>query len=726
MHRTIALLGVVWTLVALTPAVAAPGSSTRMIYPPARAGEVAETFHGVSVRDPYRWLEALDSAETRAWVDAQNRLANTQLALSAEHSAIRKRIAALADAWPSVDVPVVAGERRFFLGLDVSGVRPVLFVQDEEDGESRLLLDPASLGEGATLTAFEPAPNGKRITVTIGKGGSDWGEIRVLDVDTGKALPGALRGIRFSGKVQWARDARGFLYRRHAEPKGQRLDAAARDAAVYRHRVGTAQSADVLVYAIPEADALEKSLDLQLSDDRRRLFLNVERGPWLDYLGGSHRQVSVLDVDESGLPAKGATPALLTSQPAAYRVVATIGTRIYVMTDLGAPRRRVVTFDLRFPEPENWKTVVPETEGVLESVHHLGGRLVGVYLENVHAAMRVFDMQGRFVHSIALPDLGTVQTVRGDPRAGEFRFMFGSFLSPPVILRHDLATRSTDVESRGKVAVDASRFETEQRWFASKDGTRIPMFVVHRRGIRLDGSHPTLLYGYGASGDSSLPGFSEDIFAWLEMGGIYAVANVRGGGEFGKAWYEAAILDRKQTSFDDFIAAAEHMIAQRFTSPAKLAIRGASNGGLLVTAAMTQRPELFAAVLADVPVTDALRRSRSATGAVQTAQWGSTADPKQIRAMLAYSPLHNVAPKRCYPATLITTSRNDDRLPAWHAYKFAAALQSVQDCNRPIVLHVRESGAHGGATDLDEMFDGMASAIAFAARHLGLKLPMEQ
>jgi prolyl oligopeptidase len=702
---------------------AAPEQEHRgpMPYPEARIGRDADVFHGVTVRDPYRWLEALESAETAAWVEAQNRFAATHLAAAgAGTTALRARLAELGDAWPDFEVPVVVGERHFLLGLDpATRSHSALFTRQGAGGEPRLLLDPVQRDARATLTAFVPSPDGERVAVTIGQGGTDWGEIHVLDVASTTWHEQPLRGIRFSGSVHWTADGAGFLYRRFAMPEGQALDAPARDAAIYRHRLGSPQSADLLVHAIAAADAADKSLDIALSEDRRRLFLSLERGPWLHFLGGSARQVSTVEISADGVPAGTAGWVPLTIHPAAYRVVATDGNRLYLMTDLDAPRRRLVSFDLTSATSEPWQTVIPEAAGVLQSVHHFGGRFVAMYLEDVHSVLRVFDRGGRPLGAIALPDIGTVQALKGHPGDPSFRFLFTSFLTPPILLRHDLDTGATVVEGRGRVAVDTSAFVTEQVWFPSKDGTRVPMFVMFRRGLVRDGSHPTILFGYGASGDSMLPGFSEDAFAWLEMGGVYAVANVRGGGELGKSWYEAAIRERKQTSFDDFIAAAEHLVTAGFTSPARLAIRGASNGGLLVTAAMTQRPDLFAVALADVPVTDALRRDRSGTGRVQTDQWGTTDDPVQFRAMFAYSPLHNVATKGCYPATLVTTARNDDRLPPWHAFKFVAALQAAQTCDNPILLRVRGSGGHSGSDDLDAMFDEMAIALMFAGSELG-------
>ena len=701
----------------MPPAAAATGS---LAYPIARPGTVVDTFHGVRVADPYRWLESLDSTDTLQWVEAQNRFSAGLLDEGNKDAKLRARLVELGDTWPDDGVPLVAGGREFFLGLDATRSHPALFAKEAAGSTPRLLLDPVSIDDKTTITTFAPSPDGRWIAITLSDNGSDWGRIRVIDVDSGKLLPEMLAGVWFSGSVKWAADGLGFLYRRHDQKKLRAKDAHVADASIHRHRVGTAQSVDVLVYDLPAADAVDKNLDIAISSDLRRLFLSIERGPFLDFLGGSKRQVSTLPLAVDGTLANADPPRQLTVQASAYRVIATEGERVFVMTDLGAPRRRLVSIDMAANGAPAWQTVIPETDAVLESVQYLGGKFFAMYQQDVHSVMRVHDRQGKRLADIELPDLGTASNVEGSAGSNVFRFMFTSFLYPTVILRHDMGTGITTVEGRGKTTVDVAAYQTEQRWFTSKDGTRVPMFIVHRRGITLDGSHPTILYGYGASGTSTLPGFSEDVFAWLEMGGIYAVANIRGGGEFGKAWYEAAILERKQNSFDDFIAASEYLVDEGFTSPRKLAIRGRSAGGLLVTTVLTQRPDLFALVLADVPATDAVRRSRSGTGAIQRGQWGSTDDPVQFKAMFAYSPLHNLRRGTCYPATLVTTSRDDDRSPPWHSYKFVAALQAAQGCDQPILLHVRDKGAHGGAADLDQMFDGMTMMLGFTARQLGL------
>jgi prolyl oligopeptidase len=412
-------------------------------------------------------------------------------------------------------------------------------------------------------------------------------------------------------------------------------------------------------------------------------------------------------------------PRKLTDADAAYRVVHVAGRYAWVYTDRDAPRRRVVTIDLEHPDPERWRTVVPESDTVLTRVSWFGDRLVTHGFENVHSVVRVFEADGRAVGRIPLPGTGVVQVIAGSAASSRVSLLYSGLLQPPVVLVHDLARGTTATAAAARDAPDLGRFEVRQEWFRSRDGTRVPMFVVARRGLVRDGSHPTILHGYGASGNSVLPYFSEDIVAWLQMGGVYAIANLRGGGEFGKAWYEAAIRERKQTTFDDFIAASEHLVAGKWTSPRRLGILGASNGGLLVAAPMLQRPELYGAVLADVPVTDALRRHLSGNGPQQVDQWGTPDDPAVFAALRAYSPVHNVVEATCYPATLVSTSRDDDRMPPWHAYKFTAALQAAQGCDAPILLHVRGSGGHGGG-DVGGWLDLVTRQLVFAAESLGL------
>jgi prolyl oligopeptidase len=684
-------------------------------YPDARPGTVVDRFHGIAVADPYRWMEDLHHPELHAWIEAQNQLSEPRLTGDALHDEARARLSALADLYPTQEPGREAGGRTFF--RQVVGGNFNLFVRSADDSQARLLLDDLALGQGAVLKAYAPSPDGRHVAYVVGPGGTDWGEIRIRDVVGDRDLPEVLSHVRFEGPLDWTADGAGLLYRRFAPPRDDRREAPAEDPAVYLHRVATPVSEDLRLFALPQ-ERRDWSLAFGLHGDRQKLFIYVERGPWNDgNLGGSRAQVQLLDLDRSGRPVDDAAPRILTEADAAYRVIHAEAGRAWVFTNHGAPRRRVVLMDLAQAAPEHWHTIVPETASVLSHAVWFGGRLVTHGFENVHSVVRVFDALGNRIREIPLPGTGVVQALYGSASSPRVSLLYSGLLQPPVVVGHDLERGTTDVEASAPDAPDLSAFEVRQEWFTSKDGTRVPMFVASRRDAARDGSHPTIIHGYGASGTSVLPSFLEDVVAWLQMGGVYAIANLRGGGEFGSAWYEAAIRERKQTTFDDLIAASEHLIDQGWTSPRRLAISGGSNGGLLVTATMLQRPDLFAAVLADVPVTDALRRHLSGNGLQQIDQWGTPDDPAMFPALRAYSPLHNVVPGTCYPATLISTSRDDDRMPPWHAYKFTAALQAAQDCPAPVLLHVRSSGGHGGG-DLNLWIDATARQFVFLARHL--------
>lgn len=686
-------------------------------YPPARRTDTADTFHGVRVLDPYRWMEDLRSPDLEQWIDAQNRLSAPRVEGDPAYPSIRERLEQLGKAFPKQEPGREVGGRMFHRELVDNKV--LLFVQGRDDASSRVLLDPAALGEGNELKAYEPSQDGRYMAYVVGKSGADWGEIRIRELTANRDLPVVLPNVRFEGPMQWTADGGGLVYRRFAPPRDGKLEAPAEGQAVYLHRVGTNVREDARLYELP-AELRDWSLALNLPGDRSRLFVYPEQGPWhYSNLGGSRAQIILLALDPDGRRRAGVAPRVLTKADAAYRVLHVEAGRALVFTDKDAPRRRVVAMDLAKPEPSEWKDVIPEGEGVLEDAGWFGGRLVAHFLENVHSAVRVFDASGKPAHDIQLPGTGVVQGIYGAPASSRVSLFYSGLLQSHVVLNHDLASSTTKIGSVSPNAPDLGAFEVRQEWFKSKDGTKVPLFVVARRGLSHDRSHPTLLYAYGASSTSELPSFRADAAAWLQMGGVYALANVRGGGEFGKAWYEAAIRERKQASFDALIAASEHLIAQGWTTPSKLAITGGSNGGLLVTATSLQRPDLFGAVLADVPVTDAMRRHLAGNGQQAVEQWGTPEDPVVFPALLAYSPVHNVTTGKCYPPTLITTARDDQRLPPWHSYKFAAALQAAQGCDSPVMLHVRASGGHNGG-DFAEWLDGLAGPLAFAARQLGL------
>jgi prolyl oligopeptidase len=686
-------------------------------YPAARRTDVVDVFHGVEVRDPYRWMEDLRSPELSAWIEAQNQRSEPLLRGDPAYARALANMRALEDLYPTREPGREAGGRLFYRALVDDRVH--LLVSGPGGAAPRTLVDAAALGEGAMVRAFVPSPDGRRVAYIVNRNGADWGELHVRDVDADAAAPTVLPNVRFEGPMQWSADGDGLVYRRFAPPRDGRREAPAEDPALYLHRLGTPMAEDLRLFSLPD-DRSDWSLSFDLPGDRRRLFASVERGPWHDgNLGGSRAQLHLLELDARGRPREGAAPRVLTEPDAAYRILHVEGDRALVFTDKDAPRRRVVWMDLAKPAPAHWQPVIPEGEGVLTNAQWFGGHLVAHSIENVHSVVRVLDMAGKPAGAIALPGLGVVQGLYGGPDSPKVSLLYSGLLQPPVLLQHDLASGRTRVESEATQAPDLSAFEVSQEWFASKDGTRVPMFIVARKGLARDGRQPTMLYGYGASGSSELPYFRDDALAWVQMGGVYAIANLRGGGEFGRAWYEAAIRERKQTTHDDLIAAAEHLVASGRTNPKRLVISGASNGGMLVTAVMVQRPDLFAAVLADVPVTDAMRRHIAGNGAQQADQWGTPEDADVFPALRAYSPLHNVVPGACYPATLVSTSHDDQRVPAWHAYKFAAALQAAQGCGAPVLMLSRQSGGHGGGGP-GGWLESVAIQYAFAARVLGM------
>ena len=692
-------------------------------YPPARTVPVVDTFHGVRVADPYRWMETLDDPALAPWLAAQNALVERTLAQDPRVAEARALLTALEDLYPQQEprtwveggIPG-ANARQYY--REVVEDRIVLMVREGEAPARQAL--PVNALPGSVRT-FEASPDGRHLALVTGAEGADWGEVRILDAASGTLLPVVLPHVRFEGPVAWSADGSALLYRRFSPPRDGRREAPAENPAIYLHRLGQPVANDRLLAALPEGMA-DWNLMFNLPGDRRHLFTYIEKGPWHDgNLGGARAQLGVLPLQEDGSPRPGSAAVTLTEANAAYRVLHVADGHALVFTDRDAPRRRVVSIPLDRPQPANWRDVVPQGDGVISRAEWFGGRLVVHAIENVRSVVRTYRGDGTRLADIALPGVGVVSGMMGRPDSPRVALLYSGLLQAPVALRHDLDAGTTEADA-APGAPDLSAFEARQEWVTSKDGTRVPMFVVAQRDAPRDGRHPVILFGYGASGSSLLPSFREDAVAWLQMGGVYALANVRGGSEFGNDWYRAATRERKQASFDDFIAAGEHLVASGWTTPERLAISGASNGGMLVTATMVQRPDLFAAVLADVPVTDAMRRHLAGNGLQAAEQWGMPTDADVFPALRAYSPLHNLRAGTCYPATLVTTARDDQRLPPWHAYKFAAALQAAQGCPAPVLLRVAASGGHAGGGPNGWM-DIAALQLAFAARQLGLVIP---
>ncbi|HVE79183.1 MAG TPA: prolyl oligopeptidase family serine peptidase [Gemmatimonadaceae bacterium] len=703
-------------LSALLPAVA---SGQRPTYPTTPTIAVADTVHGQVVPDPYRWLEDADSPRTRAWIVEQNALTERWLGQVAERERIRGRVGALWN-YARYGVPERGGGKRLFW-LENPGLQnqSVLYVQDSPDDEPRVLLDPNALAPDGTiaLTTFRPSRDGKLVGYGVATAGSDWQEFRVRDVGSGRDRPDTLRRIKFSD-IAWTHDSRGFFYARYDAPSGR--DAAADTATgvtraqrVYYHRLGQPQSQDRLIFDSP--DHPDWLFDVEVTDDGLYAIITAAAGT------DDRDRVYFIDLDRPGRPRVDAPVVTIIGEAlASFAFVDNAGPYFYFVTDHGAPHGRIVAIDINSSREASWRTIVPEGQDVLRAAYTAGNLIVAHYLHDARSTLRLFTPVGTAVGEIALPGPGTVTAVSARATDTDFFYGFASYLSPPTVYRYDVRRGRGAVHRAPQLPLDLSRYETRQLFYRSKDGTRVPLFVTARRGIPLDGSNPTLLYAYGGFNSPMTPAYSPATVAWLDLGGVYAVAAVRGGGEYGSEWHEAGMLDRKQNVFDDFIAAAEYLVAQHYTSPAKLAIEGRSNGGLLVGAVMTQRPELFGAALPGVGVMDMLRFHKFTIGWAWTAEYGSPDDSAQFRVLRGYSPLHNLRPGTRYPATLITTADHDDRVVPAHSLKFAAALQRAQEGDAPILLRVETRAGHGAGKPTTKQIDEAADRLTFLVRALGV------
>lgn len=680
--------------------------SANLIYPPTAKGDTVEDYHGTAVTDPYRWLEDLDATETRAWVTAQNQVTFDFLKRIPGRGAIEKR---LTEHWnyEKYSSPTEKNGRYFYTYNDGLQNQAALYVQDGLNGKRRLLLDPNTWSEEGTaaLQRYSVSENGEWLAYGIAKAGSDWTEWYVRNVDTGEDLEDHLQWVKFSGAA-WSHDHKGFFYSRYPNPpEGDAYEAINSDQKVYYHRIGTPQSQDELVYERP--------------DKPKWIFGTTvsENGRWLiitGYEGTDQRnRVWFKDLQNGG----GIQP-LFTDFDASYNFVGNVDEDWYFHTDLLAPKQRLIK--VHPDKPQAWKEILPETDDTLEDVRLYNHSLLAVYMHNAHNQASVYDLDGYFQYEIDLPTFGTVGGLSGKLDRAEAFYSFSSFIYPNTLFRIDLTKGTSEVYRKPEIDFDSSAFEVNQVWYASKDGTKIPMFLVHKKGLQRNGANPTLLYGYGGFNISLTPGFRASHLVWLEKGGIYAVPNLRGGGEFGKEWHQAGTIHNKQNVFDDFIAAAEWLIAEDYTCSPRLAIFGGSNGGLLVGACMTQRPELFGAALPAVGVMDMLRFHKFTIGWAWVSDYGSSENPEEFRSLYAYSPLHNMNDGEHYPATLVTTGDHDDRVVPGHSYKFAAALQEAQGGTAPVLIRIETDAGHGAGKPTSKSIAEYADRWAFLTEALQL------
>jgi prolyl oligopeptidase len=674
---------------------------------------VVEHYHGVAVPDPYRWLEDPHAPATRRWIEAQNRLTAAYLSAVPEREPIRERLTRLWN-YPKYGTPFRKGGRYFYLKNDGLQNQAVLYTQRTLTDPPAVLLDPNALAADGTvaLSTLAVSDDGQFLVYGTTRSGSDWEEFHVREIATARDRPDHLRWIKFSG-ASWTKDGAGFFYSRYPTPSDRALTDVNRFQKVYYHRLGTDQAADLLVYERP--DQPDWGMHAEVTDDGRYAVLHV-------WLGTDRRnRVYYLDLGDPSAPrVHGDIVALLDDFDAAYTLVGNDGPVWYFLTDLDAPRKRVIAIDIERPERARWRELVAQGADVLESVLLVHDTFVANLMRDAASRLRLYARDGTLLEELALPALGTVSAISGERSDDELFYAFTSFLYPSTIFRYDFLRARTSVFQAPAIAFDPSTYETMQLFYTSRDGTRVPMFLTQRRGLRRDGSTPTLLYGYGGFNVSLTPSFSIAMVVWLELGGAYAVPNLRGGGEYGEEWHQAGMFAQKQNVFDDFIAAAEYLVGEGYTSPAKLAIAGGSNGGLLVGAAMTQRPELFGAALPAVGVLDMLRFHRFTIGWAWVTEYGSADEAAQFPYLYAYSPLHNLRSGTAYPATFITTADHDDRVVPAHSFKFAAALQAAQAGPQPILIQIETQAGHGAGKPTTKLIDEQVDRLAFLVRTLGL------
>lgn len=684
-------------------------------YPSARRDSHVDDYHGEKVADPYRWMEELDSPETKAWVKAEAELTDSYLEKIPARKALKERLTKLLD-FEKFGTPFHAGKRFFY--SHNSGLQPQsdLLMTEGFEGEAKIAFSPNSLPKGVSMAGYVASPDGKVLAYGLSQGGSDWTDWHFHDLKSGKDLPDVLRWTKYYQPV-FSPNGKGVYYSAFPAPApGEELRVRDLNNAIYYHALGTEVAKDRKVYERPEHP------DWQFQPHLTR------GGHWLVITAGEGEvgdkgleNVYALDLRSASA---GVMP-LSEGFEAEFLYVGEDYTFLFFQTTLDAPRGRVIAIPAERPSRSHWKNVVPQAEDAMDSasgsVTLVNHELIVGTLHDAHSKITVYGPDGHRQFEVTLPGIGTASGFGGDPADKETFYSFLNYVTPPTIYRLSLDSGKDTIFRAPKFPADLSQFKTEQVFYPSKDGTKIPMYLVYKRGIRLDGSNPTLLYGYGGFGISVVPRFDSTRIAWLERGGIFAVANLRGGGEYGEEWHRQAILGNKQRVFDDFIAAAEWLIAQKYTSTPKLAIEGGSNGGLLIGACVTQRPDLYGAALAYVGVMDMLRFDQFGQGAGWVGDYGSPQNPQDFKALRAYSPYHNVQPGTHYPPIMVITGDHDARVMPAHSFKFAAALQAAQSGPAPILLRVRLSTGHGAGPTTSQVIEEKADAYAFLMENLGME-----
>jgi prolyl oligopeptidase len=683
-------------------------------YPDTKRIDHTDTYHGVTVADPYRWLEddVRKSEDVKNWVEAENRVTEAYFKGIPEREQIRKRLTELWN-YEKQSAPAKHGGRYFFSENDGLQNQSVLLVSEKLGGDARVLLDPNLWSRDGTVAVggTSVSDDGRYLAYAVNDAGSDWQTWRVLDVGSGKLLPDELKWVKFSDAT-WTKDGRGFYYSRFDEPKkGAEFQDLNKDQKLMYHRLGTPQSDDELVYKRP--DHPDWNFAASVTDDGRYLVITISVGT-----DDRYRVVRL------NLAEPGAKPVdIIDNFDNEYSFIDNDGPLFYFKTDWSAPRGRVIAIDIRQPRRAEWKEIIPQAKESLTGIGLVGNQFVANYLKDAHTQVKLYTPEGKFIREVEFPGLGTAAGFGGKRTDTETFYTFTSFNTPPTIYRYDLLTGKSTLYRKSKAKVNPDDYEVKQVFYTSKDGTKVPMFITAKKGLKLDGTNPTLLYGYGGFNISLTPAFSVGVLSWLEMGGVYAQPNLRGGGEYGQEWHKAGTKLKKQNVFDDFIAAAEYLIKEKYTRPDKLAIRGGSNGGLLVGAVMTQRPELFGACLPAVGVMDMLRFQKFTAGRYWVDDYGSSDDAAEFKVLFSYSPYHNIKKGTKYPATLVLTADTDDRVVPGHSFKFLAALQYAQAGDAPVLGRIETRAGHGAGKPTAKIIDEYADEWAFLVKNLHMKLP---
>lgn len=679
-------------------------------YPKPRKGDQVDDYHGTKVADPYRWMEETDSAETKAWIDSENKLTNAYLATIPEREKIKTRLTELWN-YERFSAPTKIGNYYIYSKNDGLQNQSVLYKATSINDPGSVFFDPNKLSTDGTaaLSGSSFTDDGKLWAYGVAIAGSDRTEWKVMDVATGKLLTDTLRPNR-QGGVSWLKDNSGFYYSSYAPVEaGQELKTNTFFQKVYFHKLGTPQTDDYVVYERP--DNKEYFSGAQVTEDGNWLIINVGKGT------SPKNMVYFKNLTMEKAPI---TP-LVDQMVANYSFIGNVESTFYFQTDKDAPRSRIVSVDVAQKDPK-WTVIVPEAAESLQGVDFLNDQFVLSYLKDAYTQIKIVDRNGKFVRDVKLPGIGSAGGFNGKRLDTETFYSYSSYNAPPTTYRYDMKTGESTLFRQAKVKFDPAQYEVKQVFYPSKDGTKVPMFIVHKKGIKLDGQNPTILYGYGGFNIPSTPGFSVARVVWLEMGGVFAVANIRGGGEYGETWHEAGTKLKKQNVFDDFISAAEFLIKDKITSPSKLAIQGGSNGGLLVGAVLNQRPDLFGAALPAVGVMDMLRFPKFTIGWAWTSDYGSPDNADEFGAIYKYSPYHNAKPGTKYPATLVTTADHDDRVFPAHSFKYTAAMQAAQAGTAPVLIRIETKAGHGAGKPTTKIIEEVSDIYGFLVKNLGMKV----